>query len=130
MATSFQELLASKKADAHKLAAEGAGAAKVDVARAINQATGMQSSTSPSVSNMPVQMKSIKGELDTEKAATCLAVYEDNDFRPLKTAIKAKGGKVVAQAGFFYATLQEEVDVLEQYADKKIIKRVTLATKE
>jgi len=124
MANKFQEMLAAQRAGAIKLAAEGAGAAKVDVVAAINQVTGMQGSASTSVHNMPQQMVAVKGELDEEKAGNCLAVYEDNSFRPLKKVIKARGGKLVAVEGFFYAKLPEEVEVLEQYLAKKLVTKV------
>lgn len=114
----LKEMLAEKQAEMAALAASGAGLNKDEIAAKLatgaNQATGMASSTA-GVSTMPTIPKPIKGEIDTKLAEASIAVYEDNDFKPMKKVIRNSGTATKAVEGFFYAQDEEDIKLLDHY---------------
>lgn len=125
----LQKMLANKQASQLALAAQGAGALPEQVKALVaplagSVETGMQSSTGPGADTIVQVAPKPSKELDTEKAASALAVYEDNNFRPLRQIIRGPGGKTKAVNGFFYAVDAEDIRVLDQYVSKGLVSKV------
>ncbi len=120
----FAALMAARKDQVTALAQASTGTTAGG-----NIATGM-ASTSNSVHSMPEQFVSVKGELDKELAAECIAVFEDNEFRPVRWAIRSKGGKFQAVDGFFYCKTAEDVALIEGYEKRRKVTRVVIDEKK
>jgi hypothetical protein len=122
----LKDILAERAADQRRLAAQGAGVSIPEATQhATNVATGMASSVNAASLAATVR-KPVKGEMDPAKASTALAVYEDNDFRPLQKIIRTRGGKTLAVAGFFYAQDADDIFVLDQYASKGLVTKLDI----
>lgn len=118
---SLQNILAAKRQEQKDLAIAGAISSSI-LTGGIK--TGMQGSSSfpAPVSFAPVE--AIPFEINKEKSEVAIAVYADNNFRPLRKYAKAGGATVHSYKGYFYAQDAEDIFILDHHVKSGLLQRL------